>query len=128
MPILETFLQRKLIAGMIVFFKKFLKRMVIFFFGSFKKMPIRVGLAIIGSIFVVISFAFGAIFGNFSLLFFEDDIWRFIRSSLYLLLTVIIFWISITTFIPSLERQPAVVDESAKLPAPEIDEDKLLEA
>jgi len=128
MPILETFLQRKLIAGMIVFFKKFLKRMVIFFFGSFKKMPIRVGLAIIGSIFVVISFALGAIFGNFSLLFFEDDIWRFIRSSLYILLTIIIFWISIATFIPSLERQPTVVDESAKLPAPEIDEDKLLEA
>lgn len=102
--------------------------MVIFFFGSFKKMPIRVGLAIIGSIFVVISFALGAIFGNFSLLFFEDDIWRFIRSSLYILLTIIIFWISIATFIPSLERQPAVVDESAKLPAPEIDEDKLLEA
>ena len=128
MPILETFLQRKLIASMIVFFKKFLKRMVLFFFGSFKKMPIRVGLAIIGSIFVVISFSFGVIFGNFSLLFFEDDIWRFIRSSLYLLLTVIIFWISITTFIPSLERQPTVVEESAKLPAPEIDEDKLLEA
>jgi len=128
MPILETFLQRKLIAGMIVFFKKYLKRMVLFFFGSFKKMPIRVGLAIIGSIFVVISCAFGVFFGNFSLLFFEDDIWRFIRSSLYLLLTTIIFWISITTFIPSLERQPAVVDESAKLPAPEIDEDKLLEA
>jgi hypothetical protein len=128
MPILENFLQINLIAGMIVFFKKFLKRMVIFFFGSFKKMPIRVGLAIIGSIFVVISFALGAIFGNFSLLFFEDDIWRFIRSSLYILLTIIIFWISIATFIPSLERQPAVVDESAKLPAPEIDEDKLLEA
>jgi len=102
--------------------------MVIFFFGSFKKMPIRVGLAIIGSIFVVISFVFGAIFSNFSLLLFEDDIWRFIRSSLYLLLTIIIFWISITTFIPSLERQPTVVDESVKLPSPEIDEDKLLEA
>ncbi|MBT3653429.1 MAG: hypothetical protein HN534_00640 [Euryarchaeota archaeon] len=128
MPILETFLQRKLIVGTIAFFKKYLKRMVIFFFGSFKKMPIRVGLAIIGSIFVVISFVFGAIFSNFSLLLFEDDIWRFIRSSLYLLLTIIIFWISITTFIPSLERQPTVVDESVKLPSPEIDEDKLLEA
>ncbi|MBT3357250.1 MAG: hypothetical protein HOF88_06680 [Euryarchaeota archaeon] len=125
---METFLQRKLIVGTIAFFKKYLKRMVIFFFGSFKKMPIRVGLAIIGSIFVVISFVFGAIFSNFSLLLFEDDIWRFIRSSLYLLLTIIIFWISITTFIPSLERQPTVVDESVKLPSPEIDEDKLLEA
>ena len=79
-----------------------------FVFASFGKMPVRVGLAIVGSILLLISFLVGFLWSQISA--FENvEFTVALRNAMTPILIIVLIWISIATFIPSLERQPAVV-------------------
>tara|TARA_Y100001970_G_scaffold282172_1_gene394471 strand:- start:18 stop:362 length:345 start_codon:yes stop_codon:yes gene_type:complete len=77
-------------------------------FASFGKMPVRVGLAIVGSILLLITFFTGFLWAYISA-FENEELTIAVRNSLTPILVLVLIWISIATFIPSLERQPAVV-------------------
>jgi len=78
---------------------------VSFVFGAFRKMPVRVGLAIVGSICLTIAFAVGLLWGYIAPSLLADDLQQTAQNSLSGVLVMILIWISIATFIPSLERQ-----------------------
>ena len=79
-----------------------------FVFASFGKMPVRVGLAIVGSILLLITFFTGFLWAYISA-FENEELTIAVRNSLTPILVLVLIWISIATFIPSLERQPTVV-------------------
>ncbi len=78
---------------------------VSFVFGAFRKMPVRVGLAIVGSICLTIAFAVGLLWGYIAPSLLADDLQQTAQNSLSGVLVMILIWISIATFIPSAERQ-----------------------
>ena len=78
---------------------------VSFVFGAFRKMPVRVGLAIVGSICLTIAFAVGLLWGYIAPSLLADNLQQTAQNSLSGVLVMILIWISIATFIPSLERQ-----------------------
>jgi hypothetical protein len=67
-----------------------------------------VGLAIVGSIFLTIAFAVGFIW-SWIAMFEQEELTYAIQNSSTVILVIVLIWISIATFIPSLERQPEVV-------------------
>ena len=71
-------------------------------------MPVRVGLAIVGSIFLTIAFSVGFIW-SWIAMFEQEELTNAAQNSLTVILVIVLIWISIATFIPSLERQPEVV-------------------
>ncbi|MEC7706560.1 MAG: hypothetical protein VX723_01215 [Candidatus Thermoplasmatota archaeon] len=78
-------------------------------FGAFRKMPVRVGLAIVGSICLTIAFAIGLLWGYIAPSLLSDDLKTTAQNSISVVLVMTLIWISISTFIPSLERQPEAV-------------------
>jgi hypothetical protein len=72
-------------------------------------MPVRVGLAIVGSIYLVITFAVALLWSWFAVTLENEELSKTVQDSFTLVLVIILIWISIATFIPSLERQPEVV-------------------
>jgi hypothetical protein len=67
-----------------------------------------VGLAIVGSIFLTIAFSVGFIW-SWIAMFEQEELTNAAQNSLTVILVIVLIWISIATFIPSLERQPEVV-------------------
>lgn len=72
-------------------------------------MPVRVGLAIVGSICLTIAFAIGLLWGYIAPSLLSDDLKTTAQNSISVVLVMTLIWISISTFIPSLERQPEAV-------------------
>ena len=68
-------------------------------------MPVRVGLAIVGSICLIIAFAVGLLWGYIAPSLLAENLQQTVQNSLSGVLVMILIWISIATFIPSLERQ-----------------------
>jgi len=94
---------------------------VSFVFGAFRKMPVRVGLAIVGSICLTIAFAVGLLWGYIAPSLLADDLQQTAQNSLSGVLVMILIWISIATFIPSAERQtntPQAAPKVEKDPVP----------
>jgi len=81
-------------------------------FGTFRKMPVRVGLAIVGSICLTIAFAIGLLWGYIAPSLLSDDLRTTAQNSISVVLVIILIWISIATFIPSLERQTEAPQDS----------------
>ena len=78
-------------------------------------MPVRVGLAIVGSILLLITFLVGFLWGYISL-FENEELTVAVRNAMTPILVIVLFWVSIATFIPSLERQPEVVHVTEEPP------------
>ena len=78
---------------------------VSFVFGAFRKMPVRVGLAIVGSICLTVAFSVGLLWGYIAPSLLSDDLKTTAQNSISVVLVMILIWISIATFIPSAERQ-----------------------
>ena len=94
-------------------------------FGAFRKMPVRVGLAIVGSICLTVAFSVGLLWGYIAPSLLSDDLKTTAQNSISVVLVMILIWISIATFIPSAERQtntPDVTPETAEAPMVEIRE------
>ena len=68
-------------------------------------MPVRVGLAIVGSICLTIAFAVGLLWGYIAPSLLSDNLQTTAQNSMSVVLVMILIWIAIATFIPSLERQ-----------------------
>ena len=68
-------------------------------------MPVRVGLAIVGSICLTITFAVGLLWGYIAPSLLSDNLQTTAQNSLSVVLVMILIWIAIATFIPSSERQ-----------------------
>ena len=68
-------------------------------------MPVRVGLAIVGSICLIIAFAVGLLWGYIAPSLLADNLQQTAQNSLSGVLVMILIWISIATFIPSAERR-----------------------
>ena len=69
-------------------------------------MPVRVGLAIVGSICLTFAFSIGLLWGYIAPSLLSDDLKTTAQNSISVVLVMTLIWISIATFIPSLERQP----------------------
>ena len=98
---------------------------VSFVFGAFRKMPVRVGLAIVGSICLTIAFAAGLLWGYIAPSLLSDDLKTTAQNSISVVLVMTLIWISIATFIPSAERQtntPDVTPKTEEAPMVEIRE------
>jgi len=102
------FIGRKLFSNIFRFVSSNISKIINFIFSAFGKMPVRVGLAIIGSICLTIAFAVGFIW-SWIARFEQEELTNAAQSSLSVILIIVLIWISIATFIPSLERQPEVV-------------------
>lgn len=105
-------------------FRKFMKaimsgvsgnvsKIVTILFAAFKGMPIRVGLAILGSIIIATSFLGGLLWGFFSANLYNEDFRYALQNSITPMLILIILWISLATFLPSLERNLGLLVEVA---------------
>ncbi len=101
---------------------KHISSIISFVFASFKGMPARVGLAIIGSILLTLTFSGGLLWGFFSQKFLEEDLRYVIESSITPLLIIVLLWICIATFLPSLERQHTKAEEDGLEGAEEVEE------
>ncbi|MEC7686394.1 MAG: hypothetical protein VYB47_02365 [Candidatus Thermoplasmatota archaeon] len=75
-------------------------------------MPVRVGLAIVGSICLTIAFVAGLMWGYIAPSLFSDNLQTTIQNSLSIILVMALAWISIATFIPSQERQSEGTQDS----------------
>ena len=102
------FIGRKLFSNIFKFVSRNISKIINFIFSAFGKMPVRVGLAIVGSIYLTIAFAVGFIW-SWIARFEQEELTNAAQSSLSVILIIVLIWISIATFIPSLERQPEVV-------------------
>ena len=102
------FIGRKLFSNIFRFVTRNISNIINFIFSAFGKMPVRVGLAIVGSIFLTIAFAVGFIW-SWIAMFEQEELTYAIQNSSTVILVIVLIWISIATFIPSLERQPEVV-------------------
>lgn len=107
-PIAMSFFGRAIFTRFFRFCSRNMSGIINFVFASFGKMPVRVGLAIVGSILLLITFLTGFLWAYISA-FENEELTIAVRNSLTPILVLVLCWISIATFIPSLERQPAVV-------------------
>ena len=96
---------RQAVTSLLSWLARGVSSVVSFVFGAFRKMPVRVGLAIVGSICLIIAFAAGLLWGYIAPSLLADDLQQTAQNSLSGVLVMILIWISIATFIPSLERQ-----------------------
>ena len=103
------FILRKSASKIFRFATRNISHIINFVFGAFRKMPVRVGLAIVGSIYLVITFAAGFLWSWFAVTLENEELSKTVQDSLSLVLVIILIWISIATFIPSLERQPDII-------------------
>jgi len=103
------FILRKTASKIFRFATSNISQIINFIFGAFRKMPVRVGLAIVGSIYLVITFAVALMWSWFAVTLENEELSKTVQDSFTLVLVIILIWISIATFIPSLERQPEVV-------------------
>ena len=83
-------------------------------------MPIRVGLAILGALILTISFMSGLVWGFFSANLYNEDFRYALQNSITPLIILVLFWISLTTFLPSIERNLGILVKTS----PEIDTEK----
>ena len=84
-------------------------------------MPVRVGLAIVGSICLTIAFAVGLLWGYIAPSVLAEDLQQTAQNSLSGVLVMILIWISIATFIPSAERRtnnPQTAPKAEEEPVP----------
>ena len=100
---------RKTYSKIFRFATRNISQIINFVFGAFRKMPVRVGLAIVGSIYLVITFAVALLWSWFAVTLENEELSKTVQDSFTLVLVIILIWISIATFIPSLERQPDVI-------------------
>ena len=110
-----SFFGRAIFSRFFRFCSRNMSRIVNFVFSSFRKMPVRVGLAIVGSILLLITFLVGFLWGYISL-FENEELTVAVRNAMTPILVIVLFWVSIATFIPSLERQPEVVHVTEEPP------------
>lgn len=103
------FVLRKLVSPVFRYVSKNVSNIIGFIFGAFKKMPVRVSLAIVGSIYLVLTFIFAVLWGWFAVTIENEEISKSVQDSFTVILVIVLIWISIATFIPSLERQSEVV-------------------
>jgi len=103
-----SFFGRAIFTRLFRFCSRNMSGIINFVFASFGKMPVRVGLAIVGSILLLITFLTGFLWAYISA-FENEELTIAVRNSLTPILVLVLIWISIATFIPSLERQPTVV-------------------
>ena len=96
---------RQAVTSLLSWLARGVSSVVSFVFGAFRKMPVRVGLAIVGSICLTIAFAVGLLWGYIAPSLLAEDLQQTAQNSLSGVLVMILIWISIATFIPSLERQ-----------------------
>ena len=96
---------RRAVTSLLSWLARGVSSVVSFVFGAFRKMPVRVGLAIVGSICLTIAFAVGLLWGYIAPSLLAEDLQQTAQNSLSGVLVMILIWISIATFIPSLERQ-----------------------
>ena len=96
---------RQAIHSLLSWLARGVSSIVSFVFGAFRKMPVRVGLAIVGSICLTIAFAGGLLWGYIAPSLLSDDLQTTAQNSLSVVLVMILIWIAIATFIPSSERQ-----------------------
>ena len=96
---------RQAVTSLLSWLARGVSSVVSFVFGAFRKMPVRVGLAIVGSICLIIAFAVGLLWGYIAPSLLADNLQQTAQNSLSGVLVMILIWISIATFIPSLERQ-----------------------
>ena len=104
-PIAMSFFGRAICTRFFRFCSRNMSGIIKFVFASFGKMPVRVGLAIVGSILLLITFLVGFLWAYISA-FEQEELTIARRNSLTPILVLVLIWISIATFIPSLERQP----------------------
>ena len=103
------FILRKTASKIFRFTTRNISQIINFLFGTFRKMPVRVGLAIVGSIYLVITFAAAFLWSWFAVTLENEELAKTVQDSLSLVVVIILIWISIATFIPSLERQPDII-------------------
>ena len=103
------FVLRKTASKIFRFTTKNISQIINFVFGAFRKLPVRVGLAIIGSIYLVITFAAGFLWSWLAVTLENEELSKTVQDSFTLVLVIILIWISIATFMPSLERQPEII-------------------
>ena len=96
---------RQAIHSLLSWLARGVSSVVSFVFGAFRKMPVRVGLAIVGSICLTITFAVGLLWGYIAPSLLSDNLQTTAQNSLSVVLVMILIWIAIATFIPSSERQ-----------------------
>ena len=96
---------RQAIHSLLSWLARGVSSVVSFVFGAFRKMPVRVGLAIVGSICLTITFAVGLLWGYIAPSLLSDNLQTTAQNSLSVVLVMILIWIAIATFIPSSARQ-----------------------
>ena len=108
-----SFFGRAIFSRFFRFCSRNMSRIVNFVFSSFRKIPVRVGLAIVGSFLLLITFMSGFLWAYIS--DFENvELTIAVRNAMTPILIIVLIWISIATFIPSLEREPKVVHVNDK--------------
>ena len=105
---------RQAVTSLLSWLARGVSSVVSFVFGAFRKMPVRVGLAIVGSICLTIAFAVGLLWGYIAPSLLADDLQQTAQNSLSGVLVMILIWISIATFIPSAERQTNTTQAAPK--------------
>ena len=103
---------RQAIHSLLSWLARGVSSVVSFVFGAFRKMPVRVGLAIVGSICLTIAFAIGLLWGYIAPSLLSDNLQTTAQNSLSVVLVMILIWIAIATFIPSSERQTSNLSNS----------------
>jgi hypothetical protein len=114
------FIFRKIINKITLSIKGNASTIFSFLFSAFKGMPIRVGLAILGALILTISFMSGLVWGFFSANLYNEDFRYALQNSITPLIILVLFWISLTTFLPSIERNLGILVKTS----PEIDTEK----
>lgn len=103
---------RQAIHSLLSWLARGVSSVVSFVFGAFRKMPVRVGLAIVGSICLTITFAVGLLWGYIAPSLLSDNLQTTAQNSMSVVLVMILIWIAIATFIPSSERQASNLSNS----------------
>ena len=103
---------RQAIHSLLSWLARGVSSVVSFVFGAFRKMPVRVGLAIVGSICLTITFAVGLLWGYIAPSLLSDNLQTTAQNSLSVVLVMILIWIAIATFIPRSERQASNLSNS----------------
>ena len=103
---------RQTIHSLLSWLARGVSSIVSFVFGAFRKMPVRVGLAIVGSICLTIAFAVGLLWGYIAPSLLSDNLQTTAQNSMSVVLVMILIWIAIATFIPSSERQASNLSNS----------------
>ena len=103
---------RQAIHSLLSWLARGVSSVVSFVFGAFRKMPVRVGLAIVGSICLTNAFAVGLLWGYIAPSLLSENLQTTAQNSLSVVLVMILIWIAIATFIPSSERQASNLSNS----------------